>query len=179
MITNKAIRRQVRIRAQYSCEYCSITETDAGGLLTNDHFHPKSKNGSDEIDNLIYCCNRCNSYKYDYFPEKESDPEIWNPRLEPLSKHFFELEDGKLKALTSKGKATIQLLRLNRSPLINYRLQKKTRLEEFKLLKHYQHLVGLLQQTNQELTILANNQQQLLEQQQQLLKFLLDEEDIS
>ena len=72
--------------------------------------------------------------------------------------------------------ATINLLRLNRLPLINYRLQKKVREEETQLLKQYQKFIGLLQLTNQELSVLVNNQQGLLEQQQQLLKLLLDED---
>ena len=78
--------------------------------------------------------------------------------------------------MTPIGKATIDLLRLNRPALIQYRLQKKTRAEEVQLLKHYQQLIGLLQQTNQELTVLVNNQQGLLQQQQQILKLLLDED---
>jgi hypothetical protein len=174
MITKK-VRDEIRKRAKSACEYCGITENDIGGQLTVDHFHPQSKGGDDHSDNLIYCCHRCNSYKSDYFPEKEGDPKIWNPRIEAFENHFFELDDGKLKGLTPTGNATIVLLRLNRRPLVQYRLNKKAREEEIQLLKHYQQLVGILQQTNQELTLLLENQQQLLERQQQLLKFLLDE----
>ena len=49
MITNKALRNQVRQRAAFACEYCGVNETDTGGLLTIDHFHPKSK---EEVMNL-------------------------------------------------------------------------------------------------------------------------------
>lgn len=178
MITNKALRDQIRQRAAFACEYCGVNETDTGGLLTLDHFHPQSKGGSDNPENLIYCCNRCNSYKYNYFPSSNKEPSIWNPTQSPRDQHFFELDNGQLKALTPVGKATIDLLRLNRPPLIQYRLQKKARSEEVQLLKHYQQLVGLLQQTNQELTVLVKNQQDLLEQQQQLLRLLLDEEGL-
>jgi len=88
------------------------------------------------------------------------------------------LDNGQLKALTPEGKATIELLRLNRLPLIQYRIQKKARAEEVQLLKHYQQFVSLLLQTNQELTLLVENQQDLLEQQQQLLRLLLDEKEL-
>lgn len=176
MITDKTIRDKIRQRADYACKYCGVTETDTGGLLTIDHFQPQSKGGNDYLQNLIYCCNRCNSYKYSYFPILPSDPKIWNPRTTTRNQHFFELENGHLKGLTTEGLATINLLRLNRLPLINYRLQKKVREEETQLLKQYQKFIGLLQLTNQELSVLVNNQQGLLEQQQQLLKLLLDED---
>jgi len=175
MTIKKAVLEQVRQRAKGACEYCGITENDAGGLLTIDHYHPQSKGGSDHIDNLIYCCNRCNTYKFNYFPKNKGDEGIWNPRKEPYSRHFFELDNGELKALSTIGEKTIRLLRLNRSPLISYRFQRKTRQEERELLERYQNLVELFRQANQELRHIAKNQQELLEQQQQLLKFLLEE----
>jgi 5-methylcytosine-specific restriction endonuclease McrA len=55
-----AIREAVRQRAQQVCEFCGVTETDAGGLLTIDHFQPTAKGGSDNPANLLYCCVRCN-----------------------------------------------------------------------------------------------------------------------
>jgi 5-methylcytosine-specific restriction endonuclease McrA len=86
MITRK-VRDEIRKRAKYACEYCGITENDIGGQLTIDHFYPQSKGGDDHPDNLIYCCHRCNSYKYDYFPDKEGDPKIWNPRIDVFDQH--------------------------------------------------------------------------------------------
>lgn len=53
------IREKVRSRAGFACEYCGVTETDTGGMLTIDHFQPKTKGGSDKCDNLIYCCSPC------------------------------------------------------------------------------------------------------------------------
>jgi hypothetical protein len=35
-------REQVRQRAQCACEFCGITEIDAGGMLTIDHFQPRT-----------------------------------------------------------------------------------------------------------------------------------------
>jgi 5-methylcytosine-specific restriction endonuclease McrA len=65
MTISDEIRNRVRQRADFVCEYCGVTETDTGGILTIDHFQPKSRGGSDDPDNLIYCCNRCNQYKLD------------------------------------------------------------------------------------------------------------------
>lgn len=173
MTLNKVIREQVRVRANYRCEYCGVSETNAGGLLTIDHFRPKSKDGADDLENLIYCCIRCNSYKYDYYHTKE-EMKIWNPRKDSFNEHFFVLDNGELASLTSMGKMTIELLRLNRPSLVAYRLEQKNRQEETDLLKQYQNLTNLFHQANQELNLIVNQQQELLELQQQLLKVLLE-----
>ena len=178
MITDQIIRDEVRRRADFACEYCGVTEVDTAGLLTIDHFQPSSKEGNDDLENLVYCCNRCNSYKHDYFPTSPNQLHLWNPRNNNRSQHFFELENGQLKGLTPKGQITIDLLRLNRPALIKYRQYKKARADELQLLQHHQQLVSLLRQTNQELAVLVNNQQGLLEQQQQLLKLLLEEDRV-
>jgi hypothetical protein len=43
MSLTASIREQVRQRAQCACEFCGITEIDAGGMLTIDHFQPRTK----------------------------------------------------------------------------------------------------------------------------------------
>ena len=62
------VRQIIRQRAHYACEFCGVTETDAGGELTIDHFHLQTKGGTDILENLLYCCYRCNQYKADYWP---------------------------------------------------------------------------------------------------------------
>lgn len=62
----EAVRLQVRQRANFACEFCGVTETDTGGELTVDHFCPQTKGGTDDPDNLLYSCHRCNQYKADY-----------------------------------------------------------------------------------------------------------------
>ena len=57
-------RREVlRTRAGYACEYCRIPETLMGGRLTEDHIIPPNAGGSDDVDNLCWCCWWCNVYK--------------------------------------------------------------------------------------------------------------------
>ena len=62
MSISTEIREFVRQRANFACEFCGVSEIDAGGQLTIDHFQPGSKGGGDEIENLIYSCSRCNLY---------------------------------------------------------------------------------------------------------------------
>lgn len=43
-----------------TCSYCGVVAE-----LTLDHLFPKSRGGSDSGDNLVYCCQKCNSSKRD------------------------------------------------------------------------------------------------------------------
>jgi HNH endonuclease len=167
------IRDRVRQRAQYACEFCDITEVDAGGMLTIDHFQPRSKGGLDVLENLIYACVGCNQYKQDYWPRTEIAPTLWNPRQEPASQHFVEQEDGELTALTPIGVFTIKRLRLNRSQLIAARQRRKQQLQVERLLQRYQELTTLQAQINVQLTDLSMEQQVLLKEQRKWLRMLL------
>jgi hypothetical protein len=167
------IREQVRRRADFACEFCGVTETDTGGQLTVDHFQPKAKGGDDSLENLLYCCTRCNQYKLDYWPTHPNDPMLWNPRLEVSSKHFLELDNGTLYSLTAMGAFTLKRLRLNRPPLVAYRLRKRQQVEEIRLLTHYRDLVQLLEQLNAQLSTLMEEQRKLLEEEIELLRLLL------
>ncbi len=169
-----SIREQVRQRAQCACEFCGITEIDTGGMLTIDHFQPRTKAGSDELENLIYACITCNQYKQDYWTRIETAPILWNPRQESASQHFVEQEDGQLTALTPTGIFTIKRLRLNRSQLIVARQRRQQRLQVERLLQRYQELTTLQAQINAQLTDLAMEQQVLLKEQRKWLRTLLN-----
>lgn len=167
------VRATVRRRANFRCEFCEVTEVDSGGELTIDHFRPGAKGGGDTLDNLIYCCARCNQHKLDYWPSVPGDAKLWNPRLEPRDVHFLELEDGALHPLTTTAAFTIQRLRLNRFPLIAYRLRRRKRREEARLLAQYEELLQLQEQLQRQVIAIAQEQQRLLEEQKRLLALLL------
>ncbi len=173
MSITKEIRESVRQRAACACEFCGVSETDTGGELTLDHYQPQTKGGTDDLENLLYCCNRCNLYKHDYFPASPTEPMLWNPRTEPASAHFLELEDGSLSPLTHMGAFTLQRLRLNRPPLVAHRLFKRKNKEEAHLLNRYRELLVLLEQVNSQLGAVTEEQHSLLEEQQRLLRLLL------
>lgn len=51
---------------QYSnrpCEYCGATEEKVGFLHEPDHFIPRSRGGSDDPENIVLACHRCNQAK--------------------------------------------------------------------------------------------------------------------
>ena len=167
-------RNIARQRAKFSCEYCGVSETEVGGELAIDHFKPQSKGGSDEPENLIYACSRCNLYKGDYFPKNDSDQNLWNPRTESSEKHFILLTNGQMQALTETGEFTIRRLRLNRKPLVEHRRQKQIQTEESLLIARYQTLTELLMRLSQQQIELLEEQQKLLEAQQRLLNIYFD-----
>lgn len=76
MTLSASLREQVRNRAEAACEFCGVSEINTGGQLTIDHFHPQSKGGQDSLENLIYCCVRCNQYKQNYWPVNADAPKL-------------------------------------------------------------------------------------------------------
>ncbi|KAM3092980.1 HNH endonuclease [Phormidesmis sp. 146-35] len=177
MTISSKIREQVRQRADFSCEYCGVAETDTGGELTIDHFHPRSKGGSDDLSNILYCCNRCNQYKADYYSASSNVPALWNPRQESVTTHLLMLADGQLYPITEIGRFTLERLRLNRSPLVAYRLQKQSQSERLRLLARLQEVLALLEQLRQQQAALLEEHQILLKEQRTILKLLLDVQD--
>lgn len=166
------VREHVHRRARFACEFCGVTETDVGGELTIDHFRPISRGGADDLENLIYCCVRCNQYKADYWDAKRG---LWNPRQESFAAHFLLLADGKLYPLTETGALTLDRLRLNRPPLVDYRLRGQAYTEANRLLAQYQTLINLLTQIAEQQARLLQEQRALLEEQSYLLTLLLDQ----
>jgi hypothetical protein len=173
MTINVTVQEQVRQRASFACEYCGITETDAGGELTVDHFRPQAKGGNDSLDNLVYACVHCNQFKADYWPSQPDDLPLWNPRQEPASQHFLELHDGALHPLTPVGAFTLGRLRLNRQALMARRSRQRQAAEERRLLTRYRDLTRIIEQLLVQQSALMEEQQALLEEQRSLLRLLI------
>lgn len=172
MSISAALRDDVRRRAGFACEYCSVSESEAGAELTVDHFLPTSKGGTHALDNLVYCCARCNLYKQDYAPESPSDLALWNPRLEHAARHFSEGEDGLLHPFTETGAFTIRRLRLNRPALIARRLNRRQERDALLWLARYRDLLHVLEQLAHQQAKLIAEQQALLAEQRELLRLL-------
>ena len=173
MSCSEDLRLTIRQQANFACEFCGVTETDTGGELTVDHFQPRTKGGTNDPDSLLYCCQRCNQYKADYWPTHPDDPSLWHPRHDPIETHLLQLADGTLHAITGTGAFTLRRLRLNRTPLVAYRRRQQVQIEERRLLERYRHLVTVLEQLFQQQVILLEEQQRLLETQRTLLQLLL------
>jgi len=162
----------VRTRADYACEYCGVTESDTRGLLNIDHYRPTSHDGDDDPANLVYACFRCNLYEADFWPEESDARPIWNPHHEPASEHLFELDDGRILALTEIGRETVRRLRLNRAPLVDARMRKRRSSARNALISRLAEVTASLARTQRDRADLAFEESALLEEQQRILEAL-------
>ncbi len=174
MSIGSSLRQKIRQKADFKCEYCEISETDSGGELTIDHFKPQSQNGGDAENNLVYCCFRCNTYKSDYWNIEPNQIRLFNPRTDKRNEHFWLSESGILFALTEVGEFTIQLLRLNRKPLVTKRQQNFQKLEEYQILEQTNIAVETLIRLSRQQRELLKQQQILLEEQRRLIDYLFE-----
>lgn len=121
MITNE-VRDEIRRLYDYRCGYCGISEAAIGNELELDHFKPKSANGGDESENLVYCCTACNRRKGSFWPEAgETTKRLLHPKTDDLTLHLRQKENGWLLALTETGAFHIERFELNRPRLIALR----------------------------------------------------------
>jgi HNH endonuclease len=95
-----------------------------GAELTNDHFQPTSKGGSDVFANFVYSCHACNEFKSDYW-QPDSEDRVLHPLNDDLTQHWEENEAGVLVPKTQTGLFHIEQLHLNRFPLVARRLHRQ------------------------------------------------------
>lgn len=95
------LREAVR-RAGYRCGYCGIHEEEVGCELEIDHFHPRAAGGSDDLNNLVYCCSACNRIKSDFW-SVDATHRLLHPLQDDISAHLREDADGCLVALLVGG----------------------------------------------------------------------------
>ena len=115
-------REQDELRAHFGfrCGYCGVSEVLVGAFLHCDHFHPTSRGGSDDASNQVYCCVACNGFKGAYWPQSQSEFSLLHPLRDDLSLHIRE-ENGTLVGLSPRGRFHVELLHLNRLPLVLHR----------------------------------------------------------
>ena len=116
----RAERDELRARFEFRCGYCGVSETDAGALLTVDHFHPQSQHGADDASNWVLCCSACNSFKGAYWPATSASLPLLNPLTDDFPLHL-ELRDNLMVGLSPRGRNHIEVLHLNREPLVTHR----------------------------------------------------------
>lgn len=125
--------KQARIRYDYRCGYCGISEVDAGGELTIDHFFPVMAGGDDSENNLIYACIHCNQFKGAVVPDamsSGSQRRILHPLLDDIAVHIrYDPELGIMTGLTDIRQYNINALHLNRPALTANRRRKQYTLQ--------------------------------------------------
>jgi len=83
-----------------------------------------------------------------------------------------------LHPLTTTGAFTLTRLRLNRPPLVAYRVRRRHTREAARLLTRYRDLSRLIEQLLVQQSALIEEQRDLLEEQRALLRLLLGPETL-
>lgn len=120
MPLSASIREVVRARATFQCEYCQSAETLSGMKCEVDHIVPKSRGGSDDLDNLCAACALCNGRKYTKTdgidPDTMQRAQLFDPREQAWHEHFRWNETGTIIiGLTVCGSCDSQRIDVKRS----------------------------------------------------------------
>lgn len=120
------LKRAVQKRAKGRCEYCQSWGRNAIHTFNIDHLIPLEKGGKTELNNLALSCGGCNSAKSNKITAADSltkdEVPVFNPRRHKWADHFAWSDDFlSVIGLTPIGRASIELLRLNRKGLLNLR----------------------------------------------------------
>jgi hypothetical protein len=125
-VLSEAVRKEVRERAKGSCEYCRHQEAFSSDTFAIDHILPRSREGSEAPENLALACGGCNGRKYNKIesidPVSGRTAPLFNPRTDQWFDHFRWTSDfTRIIGITSKGRATVMELQLNRPNLVRLR----------------------------------------------------------
>ena len=121
-----AIQRAVIALAQGYCEYCVVPSDYSTDFFNFDHIQPISQNGTSKLDNLARTCGICNGSKHDKTeaidPLSKEMHRLYHPRQDRWKDHFEWSKDTlRIIGKTAIGRATIDLLQVNRKSNINLR----------------------------------------------------------
>ncbi|NIR51324.1 HNH endonuclease [candidate division KSB1 bacterium] len=78
-------KKHLFLRDNYTCQYCGRSGTPHE--LTLDHILPQSRGGKSVWENLVTCCQKCNTRKGDLTP-REAGMKVLN-KPKPLNSYFY------------------------------------------------------------------------------------------
>lgn len=120
------VQRTVLERAKGYCEYCQLPASFSSASFNFEHIIPLAKQGLTTLENLAFSCGGCNAHKRD--KTEALDPltrqllPLFNPRTDSWSVHFeWNDDDSQIIGTTPTGRATAQLLKVNREGNMNLR----------------------------------------------------------
>ncbi len=124
------LRRQVTRRAHDRCEYCRLAQVGQEATFHIDHITPESQGGRATEENLALACVSCSLRKGNrqagVDPETGNRVELFHPRKDNWNEHF-RWDEAVLVGLTPKGRATIELLNVNRPSILAIRQEESLR----------------------------------------------------
>ncbi len=121
-----AIQRTILELSRDYCEYCVVPSNFSTDFFHYEHIIALALNGKTELGNLARSCGICNNNKSDKIehidPLTQQIVRLFHPRQDVWTDHFqWSSNDLYIVGLTAIGRATIDLLKLNRSNAFNLR----------------------------------------------------------
>jgi hypothetical protein len=116
----------IQERAKHTCEYCKFPVRFSPNPFHVEHIVPLQAGGTNDLDNLAFACDGCNTNKWAYttWPDPASGQAVrlFHPRTDDWNDHFqWNADFTKILAQTAVGRASADLLQLNREGLVNIR----------------------------------------------------------
>lgn len=124
MAINDELRQLVSSRAGGSCEYFRMPEALDPLPFAIDHIRPQYHHGPTIAENLCVCCFNGNTFKAVNVAGHDPDTGVLTPHFHPRSDDWEEhvTWDGpRLRGLTSVGRTTIDVLRMNLDERVEHR----------------------------------------------------------
>jgi pyruvate-formate lyase-activating enzyme len=104
-------------RANHRCEYCHAPEIAFNFPFEVEHIIPKSRQGSDENENLALSCRSCNLHKANRIGGINRDTKLatrfFNPRIDQWHEHFQLMPAGEIVGETMIGQVTVESFNMN------------------------------------------------------------------
>src|SRR5688572_463449 len=125
------MQRRVRERAGQRCEYCRISQAGQEATFHVDHVRPRRDGGPTLLDNLALSCVSCSLRKGARTRALDSvtgeEVLLFNPRADRWESHFELTEELVILGRSSVGRATVNLLQMNRPLAIAIRREEALR----------------------------------------------------
>ncbi len=122
------MRQAVILRAGNRCEYCGLAQDGQAATFHIDHILPVVAGGETSPANLALACVSCSLRKgarqFAVDPATGAQAPLFNPRRDRWPEHFA-WTDTTILGLTPCGRATGELLKLNRPLILAIRAEEK------------------------------------------------------
>jgi len=120
------LAREVRVRAACDlCEYCLLPQDSQEATFHVDHVQPRSRGGDTSLGNLALACVTCSLRKAARHRARDFRTgklvPLFNPRLDNWADHFAFTKRWRLTGRSPVGRATIEVLGMNRAAIIAIR----------------------------------------------------------
>ena len=122
------LRREVTVRAGHRCEYCRLAQAGQEAAFHVDHIHPIAEGGETVPENLALACVSCSLRKgarlHARDPQTGREAALFHPRAHRWEEHFA-WKGNRVTGLTPTGRATVDLLKMNRALIVAIRAEER------------------------------------------------------